>query len=100
MELHAEVDATEDIHQVPGTGSREPVLLLDGYTTPPNTANPTSSLHAITIPPEDTNHAVLLNQPPNVNKPVSMVPVTKATSGLLKAFIQFHPTLKRSKLKS
>lgn len=89
-----------DTHQVPGTISREQVLLLDGCTTPLDTANRTISLHATTTPPEDINHAVLPNQHQNANKPAQMVLPTRKTNGSLIQSMESHQALKESKLKS
>ena len=49
-------------HQVPGTISREMVLLQDGFTTPISGVNPTLSLLATTTLLENTNHAVPQSQ--------------------------------------
>jgi len=93
-------DATVDIHQVPGTGSREQVLLLDGYIIPLDIANHITSLHVITTQLEDINHVVLLNQLQNVNKHVLTVLPTEMINGLLTQFTEFHQMYKKSKLKS
>ena len=102
VELDAEMDVMEDTHLEPGTISREPVLLLDGFTTPQTGAYHTLSPHAITTPPVNTNHAVPQNQPHLAKRHVylDIQDTMKLINGLLNQFIQFHQQLKKSKLKS
>lgn len=94
-----ETDATEVIHQEPGTGGKELVSLQDGFTTLPNSVNRTLLPHVITTPPVNINHAEPVNQPQNAAHHASMELLIPAINGLLIAFMEFHQTLKKSKLK-
>jgi hypothetical protein len=64
------MDAMEDIHLLPGTGSKEQVPLLDGYITLLTGACHTLLLHVITTPPDLMDLAEPLNQPQNAKIPV------------------------------
>lgn len=96
------MDAMEDIHLLPGTGSKEQVPLLDGYTTLPTIACHILSPHVITTLPENMNHVETPNQHQNAKiLAFQDIPdLTQPINGLLIALIQSHQTSKKSKLKS
>lgn len=97
-----ETDATEDTLQVPGTISKELVLLLDIFTTPLTTAHHTPSPHVTTTQPENINHAEPVSQLLNARPTVLQVTLDHMplTNGLPTPFTEFHQTLKKSKPKS
>jgi hypothetical protein len=101
-ELAVEVDAMEDILQVPGTISKKLVLLLDGSITLANGVNHTLSLLATIIQLVNMDHAVLQNQLHHAKKLVPKViqEHTQMINGMLHQFTQFLLLLAKSKLKS
>lgn len=92
----------EDIHLLPGTGSKELELLLDGYTTLLIGACHTLLLHVIITLLENMDHVETPNQLQNVKilALLDTMELTHLINGLLTVPIQFHQQLKRFKLKS
>lgn len=91
----------EDIHLLPGTGSKELELLLDGYITLLIGACHILLPHVITTLLENMDHVELHNQLQNVKilaLPDTME-LTHLINGLLTVLIQFHHQLKKFKLR-
>jgi hypothetical protein len=97
-----EVDAMEDILQVPGTISIILVLLLDGSITLATFVNPTLSLLATIIQLVHMAHVVLQNQHHHAKKLVLKViqDPTQLINGMLHQFTQFLQLLAKFKPKS
>lgn len=101
-ELAVEVAAMEDILQVPGTISKDLVLLLDGYITLATGVNHTLSLLATIIQLANMDHVVLQNQLHHAKKlaPKVIQDPTQLINGMPHQFIQFLQQLPKSQLKS
>lgn len=100
-EAHVEMDAMEDIHLLPGTGSRERELLPDGYTTLLIGACHTLLLHVIITLLENMDLVEAHSQPLDVKIHVQpdTAQIIQMINGSLTVHIQCHHKFKRSKLK-
>jgi hypothetical protein len=101
VESAAVWDAMEDGHTLLGLISRTVEFQLDGFTIQQAGANHTAWLHAIIIPLENTNHAVLSSQLQNVKSNVfpDIQPTTKKISISPKKFLLFQRMLLKFKPK-